>query len=133
MNAKHLITLSLAVILSLTMGGCLHKENKATPPPKVSKLKGKAIEVATEAARKLVETDHSDTLAMQNCILEAKVLQAEFQQADDSIAIASFNKAYKKYLQKNDPELAKEIFVEKPKNLPPGQKWDEFEELVEDK
>ena len=55
MNAKHLITLSLAVILSLTMGGCLHKEKKATPPPKVSKLKGKAIEVATEAARKLVE------------------------------------------------------------------------------
>jgi hypothetical protein len=69
---------------------------------------------------------------MQNCILEAKVLQAEFQLADDSIAIVSFNKAYKKYLQENDPELAKEIFVERPKNLPKGEKWDEFEELEED-
>ena len=113
------------------IGGC-KEEKKPAPKPKVSKLKGKAIAVATEAAKRLVETDHTDTLAMQNCILEAKVLQAEFQLADDSIAIVSFNKAYKKYLQENDPELAKEIFVERPKNLPKGEKWDEFEELEED-
>ncbi|MBO4722282.1 MAG: hypothetical protein J5629_05040 [Muribaculaceae bacterium] len=114
------------------LGGC-NNEQKPAPKPKVSKLKGKAIKVATEAAKRLVETDHNDTLAMQNCILEAKALEAEFQLADDSIAIVSFNKAYKHYLEKNDPELAKEIFVERPKNLPEGAKWDEFENLEEDK
>ena len=130
MKIKLLITISL-IFAALMIGGC-KEEKKTAPKPKVSKLKGKAIAVATEAAKQLVETDHTDTLAMQNCILEAKALQAEFQLADDSIAIVSFNKAYKKYLQENDPELAKEIFVERPKNLPKGEKWDEFEELEED-
>ena len=113
------------------VGGC-KEEKKPAPKPKVSKLKGKAQRVATEAAKKLVDTDHNDTLAMQNCILEAKALQAEFQLAEDSIAIASFNKAYKQYLEDNDPELAKEIFAERPDNIAEGEKWDEFEELVED-
>ncbi|MBP5688062.1 MAG: hypothetical protein J6X22_05390 [Muribaculaceae bacterium] len=131
MKVKILITIFL-IATALVVGGC-KQEEKTAPKPKVSKLKGKAIEVATEAAKKLVETDHTDTLAMQNCILEAKALEAEFQLADDSIAIASFNKAYKKYLEENDPDLAKEIFIKRPDNLPEGAKWDEFEELEEDK
>lgn len=131
MKTKFLFIISI-IIASMVVGGCKHEEKKPAPKPKVSKLKGKAIEVATEAAKKLVETDHSDTLAMQNCILEAKALQAEFQLADDSIAVVSFNKAFKKYLQENDSLLAKEIFVERPKNLPKGKKWDEFEDLEED-
>ena len=130
MKAKLLIFITL-ISAALMMDGC-KSEKQPAPKPKVSKLKGKAIEVATEAAKRLVETDHTDTLAMQNCILEAKALQTEFQLADDSIAVASFNKAYKQYLVENDPELAKEIFVERPANLPEGEKWDEFEELEED-
>jgi len=130
MKAKLLIFITL-ISAALMMGGC-RSEKQPAPKPKVSKLKGKAIEVATEAAKRLVETDHTDTLAMQNCILEAKAMQTEFQLADDSIAVASFNKAYKQYLVENDPELAKEIFVERPANLPEGEKWDEFEELEED-
>ena len=130
MKAKLLIFITL-ISAALMMGGC-KSEKQPAPKPKASKLKGKAIEVATEAAKRLVETDHTDTLAMQNCILEAKALQTEFQLADDSIAVASFNKAYKQYLVENDPELAKEIFVERPANLPEGEKWDEFEELEED-
>ncbi|MBR5639552.1 MAG: hypothetical protein IKW83_07285 [Muribaculaceae bacterium] len=130
MKVKILITISL-ILAVLMVGGC-KEEKKPAPKPKVSKLKGKAQRVATEAAKKLVDTDHNDTLAMQNCILEAKALQAEFQLAEDSIAIASFNKAYKQYLEDNDPELAKEIFAERPDNIAEGEKWDEFEELVED-
>lgn len=130
MKAKLLIFITL-ISAALMMDGC-KSEKQPAPKPKVSKLKGKAIEVATEAAKRLVETDHTDTLAMQNCILEAKAMQTEFQLADDSIAVASFNKAYKQYLVENDPELAKEIFVERPANLPEGEKWDEFEELEED-
>lgn len=131
MKVKLLIIISL-IIASLMIGGC-NDERKSASKPKVSRLKGKAIKVATEAAKRLVETDHTDTLAMQNCILEAKAMQTEFQLADDSIAVASFNKAYKQYLEENDPELAKEIFVERPKDLPEGAKWDEFEDLEEDK
>lgn len=130
MKIKLFIIISL-ILAALVISGC-KDEKKTAPKPKVSKLKGKAIAVATQAAKQLVETDHTDTLAMQNCILEAKALQAEFQLADDSIAIVSFNKAYKQYLEKNDPELAKEIFVKRPKHLPEGEKWDEFEELEED-
>ena len=130
MKAKLLIFITL-ISAALMMGGC-KSEKQPAAKPKVSKLKGKAIEVAPEAAKRLVETDHTDTLAMQNCILEAKAMQTEFQLADDSIAVASFNKAYKQYLVENDPELAKEIFVERPANLPEGEKWDEFEELEED-
>ncbi len=130
MKAKLLIFITL-ISAALMMDGC-RSEKQPAPKPKVSKLKGKAVEVATEAAKRLVETDHTDTLAMQNCILEAKAMQTEFQLADDSIAVASFNKAYKQYLVENDPELAKEIFVERPANLPEGEKWDEFEELEED-
>ena len=85
-----------------------------------------------ESAKKLVETSHDDTLAMQNCILEAKVLQAEFQVAEDTAAVNAYNRAFKKYLQENDPSLAKEIFVERPKDLPEGEPWDEFEQWVED-
>ena len=132
MKVKLFITISL-ILVALMAGGCKHEEKKLAHKPQVSKLKGKAQRVAIEAAKRLVETDHNDTLAMQNCILEAKALQAEFQLADDSIAIACFNKAYKQYLEKNDPKLAKEIFIERPKNLPEGEKWDEFEELEEDK
>ena len=96
-----------------------------------SPLKGKAEVVATAAAQKVVGTDHSDTLAMQNAILEAKTLQAEFQVADDTCAINAFNRTFKKYLQEHDPKLAKVMFVERPKDLPAGEPWDEFEQLVE--
>lgn len=102
------------------------KEEKPSP------LLGKAVETATLAAEKLVQTDHNDTMAMQKCILEAKTMQTEFQVADDTAAINAFNRTFKKYLQENDPSLAKEIFIERPKDLPNDEPWDEFEQLVED-
>ena len=118
--------LSFLLVLALMAGCYSKKEDKPSP------LKEKAVKIATDAAKSLVATDHSDTLAMQNSILEAKTLQAEFQVAEDTAAINAFNRTFKKYLQDNDPDLAKEMFVERPKELPPGEPWDEFEELVED-
>lgn len=119
--------LAVMLIMAMTVG-CISKKNSKPLP-----LAKKATQVATKMAKQLVETDHNDTLAMQNCILEAKAQQAEFQAARDTAAINSYNRAYKKYLMKNDPQLAKEIFVERPKNLPADEPWDEFEQLVEDK
>ena len=102
------------------------KEEKPSP------LLGKAEETAKLAAEQLVQTNHSDTLALQRCILEAKTMQTEFQVANDTAAVNAFNRAFKKYLQENDPSLAREIFVDRPKSLPKDEPWDEFEQLVED-
>jgi len=119
--------LVLSTIMLATIGCSQKKASKPSP------LVKKAMTVATNAAQKLIETDHSDTLAMQNSILEAKALQTEFQVARDTAAINSFNRAFKKHLQENDPALAKEIFIDRPKDLPEDEPWDEFEQLVEDK
>ncbi len=120
--------LFIAITISLMSLGCSSKNNEKPSP-----LLDKAMAVATEAAKKLVATDHSDTLAMQNSILEAKAQQAEFQVTGDTAIINAYNRAFKKYLLDSDPELAKEMFIERPKNLPEGEFWDEFEQLVEDK
>lgn len=126
MKARHLTTMAVAVAVVM-VAGCSGKQDvKASP------LLGEARQVATAAALKLVATDHGDTLAMQNCILEAKSLQAKFQVARDTMAVNAFNRAFKKALQDNDPALAKEIFVERPSQLKPGEPWDEFEQLVAD-
>jgi len=97
-----------------------------------AQLIDKAVATATHAAQALVATNHTDTLAMQNSILEAKALQAEFQVAEDTAAINAFNRAFKKYLEDHDPNLAREIFIERPSDLPAGTEWDEFEQRVEE-
>ncbi len=117
----------LSIVMIATAIACSNKKEEKPSP-----LLEKAIETATQAAEKLVKTDHSDTLAMQNCVLEAKTLQTEFQVANDTAAINAFNQAFKKYLLDNDPSLAKEMFIERPKDLPKDEPWDEFEQLVED-
>ena len=117
----------LVMAASVLLVACSAKQ-EVKPSP----LLAKAKQVATEQAQKLVDTDHSDTLAMQNCILEAKALQAEFQVANDTMAINAFNRAFKNYLQEHDPALAREIFIERPADLPAGEPWDEFEQLVEE-
>ena len=126
MKSRHLFPIIGAMIVVALLSSCFQLKEE-TPSP----LKGKAEVVATAAAQKVVGTDHSDTLAMQNAILEAKTLQAEFQVANDTCAINAFNRTFKKYLQEHDPKLAKDMFVERPKDLPAGEPWDEFEQLVE--
>ena len=128
MNEKYVKPL-LGLLLAVAMvAGCNSKKEENQSP-----LVEKAVTVATDAAQQLVAVDHTDTLAMQNSILEAKTRQAEFQVAGDTAAINSFNRAFKKHLQENDPELAKAMFIERPKDLPDDEEWDEFEQLVEDK
>ena len=125
MKTRILHTILIAFVAMVVVACSGKKDEKPSP------LVEKATETATQAAKKLVETSHDDTLAMQNCILEAKALQAEFQVAEDTAAVNAYNRAFKKYLQENDPSLAKEIFVERPKDLPEGEPWDEFEQWVE--
>jgi len=119
------IIIALLVALALTTA-CASKNGSED----TKALTQKAIATATKAAKAVVETNHSDTLAMQNAILEAKAMQAEFQVTGDTSVINSYNRAFKKYLQENDPGLAKEMFIKRPKDLPEDEQWDEFEQLV---
>lgn len=119
------IIIALLVALALTTA-CASKNGSED----TKALTQKAIATATKAAKAVVETNHSDTLAMQNAILEAKAMQSEFQVTGDTAVINSYNRAFKKYLQENDPGLAKEMFIERLKDLPKDEQWDEFEQLV---
>lgn len=64
---------------------------------------------AAEAARKLIATDHSDTMAMQHSILDAKAIQSEYLVAGDTIAVRAFDKAFRETLLTDDPDLASSV------------------------
>ena len=127
MTFKHFKLIILALAIVAFTAGCSPK--KAEKP---SPLIGPAKTAAVEAAQALVNTDHADTLAMQNAILASRVAMNEFLVAEDTAAVNTFFRSFKQHLVENDPDLAKQIFVERPKNLPPDEPWDEFEQLVED-
>ena len=69
-----------------------------------------ARERAVVAAQQLIDTDHSDTIALQHRILEAKVVQSEYVIAGDSIAVEAFDEAFRDYLMLHDGSLAEAIF-----------------------
>lgn len=69
-----------------------------------------ARERAVVAAQQLIDTDHSDTIALQHRILEAKVVQSEYVIAGDSIAVEAFDEAFCDYLMLHDGSLAEAIF-----------------------
>ena len=69
-----------------------------------------ARERAVLAAQALVASDHSDTIGMEGLILEAKAVQSEYMLKGDTIAVQEFDKAFREYVEVNDPELAKELF-----------------------
>lgn len=67
-----------------------------------------------EAAMRLVAVDRGDTLAMEQCLLEARAVASQYLIMDDTLAVAEFDRAFKLYLDENDPQLSREIFT-----LPP--------------
>ena len=69
-----------------------------------------ARERAVVAAQQLIDTDHSDTIALQHRILEAKVVQSEYVIAGDSIAVEASAEAFRDYLMLHDGSLAEAIF-----------------------
>ena len=69
-----------------------------------------ARERAVVAAQQLIDTDHSDTIALQHRILEAKVVQSEYVIAGDSIAVEAFDEAFRDYLMLHDGSLPEAIF-----------------------
>ncbi|MBP5560596.1 MAG: hypothetical protein J6X70_02185 [Muribaculaceae bacterium] len=69
-----------------------------------------AREEGLAAATRLVNTDHSDTLAMQEAILDARATASKYMILDDTVALKVFDEAFHEYLKEKDPQLANEIF-----------------------
>lgn len=64
------------------------------------------------AAAALVAVDHTDTLAMECAVLDAKAKQSVFVLARDSAAVRAFDEAFRSYLKAKDRLLYQSIFPE---------------------
>lgn len=69
-----------------------------------------AREEGRAAALRLVAVDHSDTLAMQEAILDAHATKSKYIILDDTVAQREFDNAFRDALNEKDPSLAREIF-----------------------
>ena len=65
---------------------------------------------AEQAAAAVIATNHADTLAMQQSILDAKVLQSQYAIKGDSAAVKAFDSAFEAYLKEHDSALWQQIF-----------------------
>ena len=67
------------------------------------------------AAAALVAVDHTDTLAMERAVIDAKSKQSVFALARDSAAVRAFDEAFRAYLKAKDQPLYQTIFPENKK------------------
>lgn len=65
---------------------------------------------AAKAAAAVIATDHADTLALQQSILDAKVQQSQYAVKGDSAAVKAFDEAFEAYLKEHDNALWQQIF-----------------------
>lgn len=65
---------------------------------------------AAKAAAAVIATDHADTLALQQSILDAKVQQSQYAVKGDSAAVKAFDKTFEAYLKEHDNALWQQIF-----------------------
>ena len=95
--------LLLIPIVALAMAACGAGEGQ-------SPRGDEAREEGVAAATRLVNTDHSDTLAMQEAILDARATASKYMILDDTVALKVFDEAFHECLKEKDPKLANEIF-----------------------
>ena len=63
-----------------------------------------------EAAWIVAHTDHADTMALQQAILEAKAIQSQWAMKGDSAAVRDFEEGFAQHLMTNDTSLYHAIF-----------------------
>lgn len=100
-NMKLSIILTATLLLASCSGGDKNAQNNGA---------ASAHDQALAAAKAIVNVDHTDTLALQQAIVDAVATRSQFQIAGDNNAVEEFNKTLKNYLQQNDPETADAIF-----------------------
>ena len=95
--------LLLIPIIALAMAACGSGEGQS-PRSDEARKEGEA------AALRLVNTNHSDTLAMQEAILDARATASKYMILDDTVALKVFDEAFHECLKEKDPQLDSEIF-----------------------
>ncbi len=100
---KYLVHI-LAVLALLA--GCSEKK---------SPLDADARDSGMRAAAALVAVDHTDTMAMERAVMDAKARQSTFALKRDSAAVRAFDEAFRSYLKEKDSQLYHPIFPESKK------------------
>lgn len=94
------ILVQLLALVAL-LGGCAERK---------SPLDAQARDSGMRAAAALVVLDHTDTMAMERAVMDAKAKQSMFALKRDSAAVRAFDEAFRSYLKEKDKLLYNSIF-----------------------
>ena len=97
---KYMLQLLLAAMLLV---GCGEKK---------SPLAAEARDSGMRSAAALVAVDHTDTMAMERAVMDAKAKQSAYALKRDSAAVRAFDEAFRSYLKEKDKMLYQSIFPE---------------------
>ena len=98
---RHL--LYLVTVAAALLTGCSEQK---------SPLDAEARDSGMRAAAALVAVDHTDTLAMERAVMDAKAKQSVYALQRDSAAVRAFDDAFRSYLKEKDRGLYQTIFPE---------------------
>lgn len=98
---RHL--LYIVAVVAVLMGGCAERK---------SPLDAEARDSGMRAAAALVAVDHTDTMAMERAVMDAKAKQSKYALQRDSAAVRAFDEAFRAYLKQKDKPLYHSIFPE---------------------
>lgn len=101
---RHLLTVVAVMVLMLV--ACAEKK---------SPLDAEARDSGMRAAAALVAVDHTDTMAMERAVMDAKAKQSVYALQRDSAAVRAFDDAFRSYLKEKDKPLYNLIFPEEKK------------------
>ena len=89
------------ILIAVLMAGCAEKK---------SPLDADARDSGMRAAAALVAVDHTDTMAMERAVMDAKAKQSIFALQRDSAAVRAFDEAFRSYLKEKDRPVYNSIF-----------------------
>ena len=95
--------LYIVTLAAVLLAGCSEKK---------SPLDAEARDSGMRAAAALVAVDHTDTMAMERAVMDAKAKQSTFALQRDSAAVRAFDEAFRSYLKEKDRLLYYSIFPE---------------------
>jgi len=81
---------------------------------KKSPLDAEARDSGMRAAAALVVVDHTDTMAMERAVMDAKAKQSVYALKRDSAAVRAFDEAFRAYLKEKDRALYQSVFPDDP-------------------
>ncbi len=91
----------IVAVLVLLMAGCSEKK---------SPFDAEARDSGMRAAAALIAVDHTDTIAMERAVMDAKAKQSVYALKRDSAAVRAFDEAFRSYLKEKDRPLYNSIF-----------------------